>query len=173
MINDSIVRKYIESHNGVGTYLLKDAGEGEFIAVWEMNIPEPTPSDIDQARDALRNEWILSEAAAYRDQRIEDLIEFNGYTVRNNSRTRAALLENVSKMLLQGPETATVNWETVNGFFDLNTQDIQGLYVSCINHQQKCFDAKMHVEALNAVTAFTSVEAMKAEFDLFMNSLGE
>jgi len=37
---------YIKQNNGVGTYLLRDQGSGNFIAEWNLDIPEPTVAEL-------------------------------------------------------------------------------------------------------------------------------
>jgi len=37
---------YIKQNNGVGTYLLRDQGSGNFIAKWNLDIPEPTVAEL-------------------------------------------------------------------------------------------------------------------------------
>lgn len=62
MINDYIIKQYIADNDGEGTYLLKDAGDGDFIAKWNMNIPEPTAAQLTDAKTKVEAEKIKEKA---------------------------------------------------------------------------------------------------------------
>ena len=63
MINDRIIRRYIEQQGEQpdGRYLLKDSGEGEFIAKWEYLFPKPTDAHVTSIVEELNREKIMRE----------------------------------------------------------------------------------------------------------------
>lgn len=86
MINDKIVRRYIEQQGEQpdGKYLLKDDGEGEFIAKWEYQFAEPTTTQIAAIVDELnvekQKEIKTEQIAATEDtgvisRKLEELID--------------------------------------------------------------------------------------------------
>lgn len=63
MLNTKTVSQYIKTNNGdLKGYLLKDKGQGNFIARWDMDIPEPTEQDLLDAQDSLDAAKIISDA---------------------------------------------------------------------------------------------------------------
>ncbi len=62
MLNNSTIKQYIKENNGKGTYLLKDKGEGDFIAKWDMDIPKPIDDDLVYAQEILDTEAIQKQA---------------------------------------------------------------------------------------------------------------
>lgn len=103
----------------------------------------------------------------YRDSKSEINVTYdNGvdeYTVFNNERTRAALQQKMNR--LQNTPVETVNFETVNGFFELGLSDISGLFVACDTRQQACFDAAKVTKEQNDISNFSNENDMKSFFD--------
>ena len=53
MITIEKLDKYLEANGKTGGYLLKDKGQGNFIARWDHDIPVPTEEDLDIYVDAV------------------------------------------------------------------------------------------------------------------------
>lgn len=93
MINDSNMKQYIKDNNGTGTYLLKDKGEGDgdFIAKWDMDIPEPTDQQLTEAAAA------VEASKAYKpsdmEVRLKALEDKAGVTQGDRDTARQALID--------------------------------------------------------------------------------
>ena len=80
-MNDKLIRQYIRDNGGdLDGYLLKDKGDGagDFIAKWDMNIPEPKQQDLDDAQESLDSEKIKTQARrdiARSDKALSSLAE--------------------------------------------------------------------------------------------------
>lgn len=117
------------------------------------------------------NEWVIPYSDArvdiYRDEKTEINVSYdNGeeeYTVFNNERTRSALQQKMNR--LQNTPTETVNFETVDGFFDLGLSDISGLFIACDDRQQACFNAAKATKAENSINPFDKMDSAKTFFD--------
>ena len=82
MINDKIIRRYIEQQGEQpdGRYLLKDTGAGEFIAKWEYQFAKPTNAQIAtivselDLKETMRN-WQKQMDAILLSDDLENIID--------------------------------------------------------------------------------------------------
>ena len=74
MLNAETVSQYIKTNNGdFKGFLLKDKGEGDFIAKWDMDIPEPTEQDLIDAQTIIDSEKIINDAKRMLSKTDKDL----------------------------------------------------------------------------------------------------
>ena len=111
--------------------------------------------------------YLVSQIGFYRDAKTQVNVSYdNGtdeFTVLNDDRTRQALLQKANRLQLEPDET--INFQTVNGYFDLSIMDIQGLFRACDMRQQDCFDASKYVFDTHAVTPYETIQDAKDDFD--------
>ena len=98
MINNKIIKQYIEDNEGVGTYLLKDAGEGDFIAKWDMDIPEPSKEQLINAAGIVEQQQ--EQRKIYKPSDTEILLHAlenkAGVTQADKDASRQALIDEKS-----------------------------------------------------------------------------
>lgn len=143
--------------------IVVNAETGGFETV-EMGVQEK--ADFQESQRPIQ-ESIRSAIGAYRDQKIVKVINVNGFLVKNTDRTRQALLQKISSMQLSG--ALSVNFKTEYGFMDIGYEDILGLFKSCDEWQQKCFNAAKFVTE----QSYENIEDAYEDFDNFINSSPE
>lgn len=92
MINVDTINRYLKDHDlpADDGYLLKDAGEGVFIAKWDLDIPKPTISQMNSYAAEILSErpdkdWEASmkESDNILPKYVEDIIDVLTQTQRN------------------------------------------------------------------------------------------
>lgn len=132
--------------------------------------------------DGIEEEWVIDQGlfdpvfkealATYRDGKIENVVTYtNGsseeFSVTNGARTRAALNDIANAIPLKNDENATVDFKTLDGFKSMSASDAQGLFLKCVDWQQKCFSAEKAVLEKHELTPYedATFATMQADFD--------
>lgn len=112
--------------------------------------------------------WQLtSHLEAYRWQRENGGIIFNGYGIDTTDRSKALIngAYNEAKTSLT-PMAENMDWKTYQGWVVLTYQDIIDMALSVADHVKRCFEAEKEVTSQIWAGTLTTTEEVEAEFDV-------
>lgn len=166
MIDVKTVNLYLKQNDKPANqgYLLKDAGEGNFIAQWNVDgLAQPTNEQLSALAGELEQARILKALSYYRESKILNGITTNGITIEGDDKTQIRLAG--ARIEAESNPDYVVKWKATSGEVELNAAQVIALSSALRQHIQKCFDVYFIIEKNSYNTAQEAIDAYELEFN--------